>query len=294
MKKLSILFSSILFLFLTSCSSSPEKLLLGGSGWNKLVIIDKATKQIEWEYPLENGWECNSVDMDKEGNILFAYSKGARLITPDKDVIWNIPAPEGCELQTAKVLPDGNYLLAWCGYPATILEVDAKGTILTKTDFDTRIQNPHAQFRQVNKNEQGNYLVPLFATSDLLEISPAGTLVKRIELEGTPFSTAKLVNGNYMVACGDAHSYVELNTVTEKVVNRVAASDINGISLRFVAQILPTTNGGLYLCNWQGHGTDPDMPENPQLVELNNKGEIIWSLNDNATFGMISTVCIIK
>ena len=54
-------------------------------------------------------------------------------------------------MQTARVLPNGNYLLAWCGYPATIMEVNAKGEILSKTDFDTHIEQPHAQFRQVNK-----------------------------------------------------------------------------------------------------------------------------------------------
>ncbi|MDD4516558.1 hypothetical protein [Massilibacteroides sp.] len=292
MKKLITLFVSLLIL--TSCSSSSEKLLLAGSGWNKLVIIDKESKQIEWEYPLNAGWECNSVDMDKAGNILFSYSKGAQLITKDKKVLWDIPAPENCELQTAKVLPDGNYLLAWCGNPASIMEVDSKGTISSQIFFDTKIDVPHAQFRQVNKNNKGNYLIPLFQSSDLWEISPSANVVKQIPLEGTPFCTALLPNGNYLVACGDAHSYVELDIEGGDVVKEVQANDIEGISLRFVAQLLPTKQGGLFLCNWQGHGTDPDFPDNPQLVELDNQGNIVWSLNDNATFGMISTVCVVK
>ena len=289
MKKL--IFSLLTTVLFLSCSSPSQKLLLGGSGWDKLVIIDKTTKNIEWEYPIEKGWECNSVDVDKAGNILFSYSKGARLITRDKETIWNIPAPDGCELQTAKVLPDGNYLLAWCGSPATILEVNAKGETVSKTVFDTHIDEPHAQFRQVNKNDQGNYLVPLFQSSDLWEISPDGGIVKQIQLEGTPFSAAKQPNGNYMVACGDAHSYVELDLKTGAIVKKVSVNDIKGVSLRFVAQILPTNTGGLYLCNWQGHGDDPAMKENPQLIEINANNEIIWSLNDNATFGMISSVC---
>lgn len=289
MKKLiAFLFTTIFFF---SCSSPSEKLLLGGSGWNKLVVIDKTTKQIEWEYPLEKGWECNSVDVDKAGNFLFSYGKGARLITRDKETIWNISAPEGCELQTAKVLPDGNYLLAWCGSPATILEVNAKGETISKTEFDTQIPNSHSQFRQINKNDQGNYLVPLFKSSDLWELSPEGILIKRIQLEGAPFSASKLPNGNYLIACGDAHSYVELDLKAEKIVKRVSANDIDGVSLLFVAQILPTKSGGLYLCNWQGHGQDPSLEKNPQLIELNSKDEIIWSLNDNAVFGMISAVC---
>jgi hypothetical protein len=289
MKKLITSFFAVIFLI--SCSSPAEKLLLGGSGWDKIVVVDKATKQIEWEYLLERGWECNSVDVDQAGNILFSYGKGARLITPGKETIWDISAPEGCELQTAKVLPDGNYLLAWCGYPATILEVNAKGETITKTEFDTRILKPHSQFRQVNKNEQGNYLVPLFHSSDLWELSPEGALINQIQLEGAPFSTARQQNGNYLVACGDAHCYVELNMKTGELVKKVSANDIAGVSLRFVAQILPTKSGGLYLCNWQGHGEDPAMQKNPQLIELNSKDEIIWSLNDNEIFGMISAVC---
>ena len=34
-----------LFLF-ASCHPRPVKLLMGGSGWNQVVIIDKATKEI--------------------------------------------------------------------------------------------------------------------------------------------------------------------------------------------------------------------------------------------------------
>ena len=54
MRRLLVLTSILtLFLSLASCRQEQVKLLLGGSGWNKIVIIDKETKQIEWEYPLE-------------------------------------------------------------------------------------------------------------------------------------------------------------------------------------------------------------------------------------------------
>lgn len=129
-------------------------------------------------------------------------------------------------MQTARVLPNGNYLLAWCGYPATIMEVNAKGEILSKTDFDTHIEQPHAQFRQVNKNKQGNYLVPLFATSEIREISPSGQLLKSVKVDGNPFSVAALDNGNYLVACGDAHCFIELNFETGDIVRKVNENDI--------------------------------------------------------------------
>ena len=169
MKIYTFILSACLLLVCSACHEASHHLLLGGSGWDKIAIVNKNTKEIEWEHPLEKGWECNSVAVTPDRNILFSYSKGAKLITRDHEEVWNISAPEGCEMQTARVLSNGNYLLAWCGNPATIMEVNAKGEILSKTDFDTRIEQPHAQFRQVNKNKRGNYLVPLFATSEIRE-----------------------------------------------------------------------------------------------------------------------------
>lgn len=291
MKLYSILLTALCLLACTSCQKKQQKLLLGGSGWNKIAIIDKDTKQIEWEHPLEKGWECNSVAALPDGNILFSYSKGAKVITRDHKEVWNIPAPEGCEMQTARLLPDGNILLAWCGSPATIMEVDATGAILSQTSFDTQIEQPHAQFRQVNKNKDGNYMVPLFATSEVREVSPAGQTVKSVKVEGTPFGAIDLENGNYLVACGDAHSYLELNYETGETVRKVGAKDIEGASLFFVAQILPTSNNGAYICNWQGHDGEAANGKYPQVIEIDGAGQMIWSLNDNSAYGMISSIC---
>lgn len=272
---------------------TSEKLLLGGSGWNKIVIIDKESKQIEWEHPLEKGWECNSAVATPEGNILFAYARGAKLIDRNHQELWNIAAPDTCEMQTARMLPDGNYLLGWVGHPTVIMEVSPKGEILSRTEYETGIEDPHAQFRQLNKNEQGNYLMPLFATSEVREIAPSGELVKIVKLEGTPFTTLALANGNYWVACGDGHSLVEASLDNGEVARRFGENDIEGARLFFVAGLHPSADGGLYVCNWQGHDKNAVEANSPQVFEINDKGEIVWSLNDNKTFGMISTIDVV-
>ena len=295
MKKIVALLCSALFLFsATSCQKKSQKLLLGGSGWNKIVIIDKNTKQIEWEHPLEKGWECNSVAATPDGNILFSYARGAKVINREHKEIWNIAAPDTCEMQTARVLPNGNYLLAWVGHPSVIMEVNPKGDILSQTEYETGIETPHAQFRQVNKNAHGNYLMPLFATSDVREISPAGELVKTTKLEGTPFSTYALNNGNYWVACGDGHSLMEVNLDKGEVVRRYGENDIKGARLFFVAQLIPSYGDGLYVCNWQGHDKHATEANSPQLFEIDGMGRVVWSINDNETFGMISCVSPIE
>lgn len=291
---------NLVLLFVLFClspivqSKSPQHLLLGGSGWNKIAIINKETKEIVWEYPLEKGWECNSVAATKTGEILFSYSKGAKMITRDGQELWNIAAPAGCEMQTARILPDGNALIAWCGYPSTILEVNPKGEILSKTEFETGIERPHAQFRQINKNKKGNYLVPLFATSEVREIASDGKLLNTVKLSGTPFSTAFLKNGDYLVACGDAHCFVQLDATSNKIIRQVNANDIDGVQLFFVAQLFPLKKGGLYICNWQGHDREAGKGKHPQLVEIDSNGKVVWQLNDKVKFGMISSVCPIR
>lgn len=297
LKRLSAFFSITIILLLAASfvhAKPPRYLLLGGSGWNKIVIVDKATKEIVWEYPLEKGWECNSVAATATGEILFSYSKGAKMITRDGQELWNIAAPAGCEMQTARILPDGNALIAWCGHPSTIMEVNKKGKELSRTEFETGIEHPHAQFRQINKNKKGNYLVPLFATSEIREIASDGKLLNNIKLAGTPFSSVALNNGDYLVACGDAHCFVQLNFNSGEIVRRVNANDIEGVQLFFVAQLYPAKNGGLYLCNWQGHDRMAAQGKHPQLIEINSEGKVVWELNDKAKFGMISTVCPIK
>ena len=90
-------------------------------------------------------------------------------------------------MQTARILPDGNALVAWCGHPSTILEVNMKERSFLKPSLKQGSKRPHAQFRQINKNKKGNYLVPLFATSEVREIAPNGQLLNSVKLSGTPF-----------------------------------------------------------------------------------------------------------
>lgn len=293
MKRISLLVGFVWsFLTVMAAGPQPVKLLMGGSGWNKIVIIDKHTKQVEWEHPLQRGWECNSVAATPDGNVLFSYSRGAKVVTRDHREVWNIDAPSGCEMQTARVLDNGNYLLAWNGHPAVIMEVDARGTVLSRTEYETGIKHPHSQFRQVCKADNGNYLIPLFATSEVREVTPGGQLVKTLKLEGTPFTLQRASRGVYWVGCGDGHTLVKINWKTGRILKRYAEYDVTGVRLFFVAGLHPARKKGLYVCNWQGHSAEAKQAGSPQVLELDAKGRMVWSLNDSKRFGMISSVCV--
>lgn len=288
---------SALFLFaICSCQSKKDdqKLLLAGSHWNKIVILDKQTKQIEWEHSFDKSWECNSAVMTPEENILFSYRRGAMLITRDHKQLWNIEAPDSCQMQTAALLPDGNYLLAWTGHPAVIMEVNSKGEILSKTEYETGINKPGPQFRQIRKNNHGNYYIPIYSRSEIREITPKGELVKTIKVEGNPFSIMALDNGNYWVSNGDANCLTEMNLDTGETLRRIGRDDIQDFVVFFVGQVCRSANGGLYVTNWQGHDKKSREANSPQLYELDKDGKVVWSLNDKTNIGMLTSVQVIE
>ena len=142
------------------------------------------------------------------------------------------------------------------------MEVSPKGDILSRTEYETGIENPHAQFRQLNKNARGNYLMPL-ATSDVREISPQGEVVKITRLEGTLHDIG-IGERQPLVACGDGHSLMEVNLDNGEVARRYGENDIKGVRLFFVAGLLPAKDGGLYVCNWQGHDKNAVEANSPR------------------------------
>jgi outer membrane protein assembly factor BamB len=292
--KLLYILSLCLVFSVFSASAKDKHLLLGGSGWNKVVIVNKQTKAIEWEYPLEEGWECNSVAVTKKGHILFSYRWGALLVDRDKNVIWDWKADADSEIQTAKVLPDGRFLLAQAGTPAAVIILEEDGTLASRTEIDLGVEQPHSQFRQINMNSRGNFMMPVMGRGQVMEVALDGSVMRSVPLRGGLFCAEPLPNGNWLVACGDSHRYVELNFETGEIVSEVGQNDIEGTTLFFVAQLLHTRGGGLYICNWQGHARDAAESNSPQVMELDAEGNIIWSLNDNHAFGMISAICPVK
>lgn len=286
----------LLVLFL-SCASlgafAQDKLLVGGSGNPSLLIIDKDTKTIEWEHKLNPGEECNTVQAMPNGNILYSYKKGAKLIDRNHKEVWNFTVPDTDELQSAFLLKDGGYLLGICGSPARIIELDKNGKVRNKVEIDLGIEDPHSQFRQVVKLRNGNYLLPVLATKTVKEITKKGKVVNEFSTPDGVFSSLELKNGNLVLPCGDGHFYITADPKTGKELSRVTSNDLQGVSLAFVAQIADAGNGNLMICNWDGHVNNP-AKDTAQLIEVDKNGKVVWSLNDKVNIGKISSVSIIK
>lgn len=267
--------------------SPKEKLLVSGCGWKQVAILDKATGTIEWSHPLNNREDCNDVELMPNGNILYAYTSGARLVTRTHETIWDFKARSGEELFTATRLPEGNYMLAMCGTPSRIVELDSTGKQTAELLFDTNITGVHDQFRQIVKTPQDTYLIPLMGKGVVVEMNDKKEIVNTVECGGNPFAIRILKNGNWLVSCGDAHKYVEIDPNCNEIIRSLSTDDLPNISLLFVAELVRYDNGNTLISNWNGHSTDKSQP---LLVEVSPCNKVVWTLPLHPDISNISAV----
>lgn len=275
-----------------TAAKKAERLLVGGCAWNKVAVINKTTGQVEWSHEINPGEDCNDVQMTRKGNVLYAYNSGARMISfKDQSVIWDYKAPKGCELYTATEMPDGTFMLAMCGHPARIVTLDKAGNQIGELTFETGIDGVHGQFRQIIKAKNGNYIIPLMGTGEVIELDAKTAEVRRrVNVGGSLFSVKELPNGNWLVSCGDGHKFVEVNPLTlEKRV--VTSGDLTDAKLLFVAEVQPYDNGNILIANWPGHSRDKKQP---RLMEVDPQGKVVWRLDATPENGIGSPSSVFR
>lgn len=274
-------------------AAAQDKLLVAGSGNPHILLVDKQTGNVEWKHALEKGEECNTVALTRKGEVLYSYKRGAKLVTWDHRVVWDYPVPDQTELQSATLLRNGGVLLGICGNPARFVELDKNGKEVNEVLLDLEVEKPHNQFRQVFQLRNKNYLIPVMARQKVLEVTRKGKVVAEHQIEGKAFSSLELKDGNLLLPCGDGHYYMVIDRRTGEELKRTNANDIPGVALLFVGQILQLKNQNLLICNWYGHTKDVTVDE-PQLIEIDKEGKVVWSLHDKENVGKISAACYLK
>jgi len=286
MKKLLFI---ILFFPAFAFAQNGDRIFVSGSGWLQVALIEKGTKQIAWLYDLNAAEDCETVTLTKEGHVLISYKTGAKLIDYDKNIIWDYRLDSKEELFSAIQLKDGGYLLAHSGRPAKLIELDKKGKIRKTIEFDTEVDNLHAQMRQVIKTKQGTYLFPIMSKGEVVELDKKGKEMLRFKVEGNPFSALELRNGNLLVSCGDAHKMIEVERHSGKFVREIDRTDVEGVRFNFVAQIVELNNGNLLICNWNGHVRGEEAKQ-PALIEIDRQNRLVWQLDEGNGIGRISCI----
>ena len=283
MKKLIFLISSIFCL--NACNT--EKLAIAGSGWDDIAIIDKKTGVIEWKHTLNAGDECNSIEVTPNGNVLYAYLKGAKLINRNHETVWDYKAKENEEIHSASRLKGGNYLVGICGEPARIVELDRSGKQIKEITFPTLIFDIHNQFRRITKTDDGMYLVPLLEKQKVLRLTSEGESKGAFSTANEAFAVKVLKNNNLLVSGGKSSRFVEIDPDNPQRFNMRFTDEINGGVLRFVAEIYLYKNGNKLIANSNMYSDDMSQP---LLIEIDEANNAVWTLPYNKDIKNITAV----
>ncbi len=249
------------------------------------IITD--TGAIEWSLDITD--ESNDAWVLPSGNILHAYKSGAREISPDKQVVWDYPAPGGSEIHGCQPLDNGRYLVGEShGAGVSYLqEVDNTGAVkATVTVQAETALGAHDQFRQVRMTPQGTYLVTYMAYSKARELDAQGKTLR--EFPCGSFVATRLPNANTLIACGDDHRVIEVDP-QDAIVWEVKEQDIPGNFLGFAAGVQRLANGNTVIANWSGHGGDASQP---QVFEITVDKKVVWEVN-NPDLKLVSMVQIL-
>jgi hypothetical protein len=289
MKK--ILFVFPVFILCCCFSCKKEKIAIGGSGWNEIAIVDKLSGSIDWSYTLGNDEECNDIEIIPDGNILFAYKKGARLMTKSNEIIWDFKANDNEQIHSASLLPSGNYLIGVCGDKPRIVELDKKGNISKEIFFNALIFDNNRQFRQIAKDNNETYFVPLIEKRKIIQVTQEGHSGKSIYTDSDIFSLKFLTDNNLIISCGKDRMYVIADPDAQKIITTVKNENIKGALLKHVGEIELKKNGNIMIAN--GNIVD-DNSSSPLILELNKENELVWSLPYNSKIKNITTLFSFK
>ena len=276
MKKLVINgFIAVLWILCFTACSSTEKIAVCGCSWDQVAIVDKESSAIEWIHQLQEGDDCNDIEITQNGDILYAYKGGARLVNRAHKVLWDFKVEKGEELNTATELPTGEFLLAVCSHPSRIITLSSLGEIIKEQTFDSGIADVHGQFRQVFPTSDHTYLIPLLGKGEVIELNQSGEVIRRINVGGNPFSVKIMPDNNWIVACGDAHKFVVVDPHTENILYTISDDDVSDVSLLFVAESQINRKGNFMIANWNGHSSDKTQAK---IFEIDSRNRVVWKL----------------
>lgn len=298
MPRFHLAFAIALFFLNLSCLPGQHPLAIQGNG--VLAVLDSAG-EIQWQMKWPGIHDIHVLDsgniMVQRGS-----NKVVEIDRKTKQVVWcydssvmngNLDRP--VEVHAFQPLADGNVMIAESG-PARIIEVDRTGKLLKQIDLKVDHPHPHMDTRLARKLANGNYLACHEGDGFLREYDGTrGEVVWEYEVplfDRQPqgghgpeswgnklFGAVRLANGNTLIATGNGHSVIEV-TPEKEIVWHLKQNDLPGIQLAWVTTLEVLSNGNLVVGNCHAG------PGNPLLIEIEPKTKkVVWTLDQYETWG---------
>lgn len=259
----------LITLFAAVGFSRAQQIVVSGSYSPNIAIFDLKDSVQVWNYELPAGSECNSVDATSDGNILFSYRSGVRIVDRAGVTLWDFKVEQGSEAQTATLIDNQRVLVAICGTPSLVLELDAaSGRQLRRVEFDGGHKDAHAQFRQITTSQRGGYLIPLMWANKVIEIDTTGRKIAQWSVPSSPFSVKELCCNRLMVSTKE--TVVELDRSTSHI-DTLINCKLGDEILYFATEAHRLDDGVTAISNWQGYAAQGESAA--QIVWIDRHGK---------------------
>jgi hypothetical protein len=203
-------------------------------------------------------------------------------------VVWEYKAPAQAQCHSCQPLPDGRVLVAECGL-SKLVEAGRDGQVAKEIKVASQAKNMGHQFRGTRKLANGHYWVCLMDEQKIVELSPEGSLLREIPVEGFPHEAIKLPNGNLLVTLGTAAKVIELDKDL-KIVWQLGPNDVAGNPLRLPAGCQRLPNGNTIVCNYL---PGEFMGKQPQAFEVTRDKQVVWEFADHARFKTVNQIYLL-
>lgn len=240
--------------------------------------------KITWSYSiplrLPNGGiqEFDDATLLPDGNIIFSRMSGAGMVSPDKKLVWEYPAPPGTEIHSIQSVGKDLVLIMRNGNPAQAMIINtATGAIVKEIPIPTPVTGTHGQFRHVRMTKARTLLVPHLGEGKVVEYELDGKAIWSVNAK-SPWSALRLDNGNTLIA-GDWSRYVREVNAKGETVWELTQADLPEILFGNLQTANRLANGNTVICSWSaGNPKTEEWADTVQVFEVTPDKKVVWAL----------------
>ncbi len=254
--------------------------------------------KVAWQYsiPLRNAaggvQEFDDATMLSNGNIIFSHMSGAAMISPEKDIVWQCPAPPGTEIHSVQSIGPDRVLVMRNGNPAQAMIFNTTSNTLEKTiPIPTTVKGTHGQFRHIRMTRANTILVPHMGEGKVVEYDLEGKEVWSVPAKSA-WSAIRLKNGNTLIA-GDSARYAREVNPKGETVWEFTPDDAPGYRLGNFQTANRLANGNTVICTWiAGIKDTQQWAGSVQVLEVTPAKKTVWALSswDNPDLGPATSI----
>ena len=252
---------------------------LGFGKANQVVWVGEDDAIVwKFDYPASDG------SILKNGNVLVAlyptkeYPAGGVVeVNPKDDTVVFSYQGQQAEVSTAIKRDNGNYVIAELGAEPRVVEVNARGDVVSMMPFECQKKNAHMQTRMLRVLPNGNYIAPHLLDFAVKEYDPETGKVLRVfatddrgrDKKDWPFTAIRLQSGHTLIGCTNGNRIIEIDAAG-KIVWSVDNDDLGEDLFDDACGVQRLANGNTVVTSYHAQG------DRVKLFEVTRDKRVVW------------------